>query len=119
MIPAIACLMLPFATNCSSYVRDVPRVVDVMQHPQRYSGKTLSVTGRVSNLDQWTSKDTGLTEEMFAVCDNGCIRVFIKAHSPIRNGQLVTVRGVYYQTYSVGRAAFHNEIEATEVLPRE
>lgn len=118
MIQTVLCLMLPFAGNCSDYVREVPKIADVERNRGHYTGRVLSVTGRVRNLDQWVSR-SGDDEQVFEVCDGGCIRVYMYAHSPIHNGELVTVRGPYYQTYHAGRNTYHNEIEATEVLPRE
>jgi hypothetical protein len=118
VIPALTCLLLPFAGQCSNFVREVPRIADVVQHRAHYSGKLLSVTGRVQTLDQWKSR-SGLEEELFSLCEDGCIRVYLPAHSPIRNGERVTVRGTYYEALHVGRATFYNELEGTEVLPRE
>lgn len=118
MIPALACVILPLLGGCSDFVRDTPGIAQVVQQRSKYRGKSISVTGRVQKLDQWTSK-LGRPEEIFSVCQDSCIRVYILAHSPIHNGQLVTVRGTYYDVYRAGRETFHNEIEGTEVLPRE
>ncbi len=118
MIPALTCLLLPFAGQCPQYVRYAARVSDVAAHRTKYNGENVSVTGRVQRLDQWTSR-TGVAEELFAICDDGCIRVYMQTHSPIRNGQLVTVRGTYYETFHAGRKTYYNELESTEVLPRE
>jgi len=119
MIPALACVALPLLNGCTDYVRDAPKIANVVAHQSAYDGKTVSVTGRVNHLDQWQSK-TGLLEELFTVCDGDtCIRIYMRARSAIHDGQLVTVRGTYYRTYRFGHSIFHNEIEATEVLPRE
>lgn len=118
MIPAFTCLLLPLFGGCSAYVRDVPAISAIEQHRAQYTGKAVSVTGRVANLDRWRSRN-GTAEEVFSLCDGGCVRVYMAAHSDIRNGQLVTVRGSYYQAYRVRRDTYFNEVEATEVLPRE
>lgn len=118
MIPALTCLLLPFLGECPGFVRDVPKIAYVVRHRAQYSGKLISVTGRVRNLDQWRSQ-SGDPLQIFRVCEAGCIRVFMYAHSPIRNGELVTVRGPYYQAYHVGPRTYYNEIEGTEVLARE
>lgn len=118
MIPAVFCLLLPFAGTCNDYVRNAPKISDVQQNRARYSGRVLSITGRVQKLDQWVSRGGG-NEELFEVCSDGCIRVFMDAHSPIHNGEMVTVRGQYYQAFRAGRKTYYNEMESTEVLPRE
>lgn len=118
MIPALTCLLLPIFADCSSYVRNVPPIADVVQRKAYYNGKVLSVTGRVVRLDQWTSKTAG-PSQIFSICNGGCIRVYMRAHSPIHNGELVTVSGPYYQSYRVGRSTYYNEIEGARVLPRE
>ena len=119
MIPALACIALPLLSGCPDYVRDAPKLPSLVAHQAAYNGKTVSVTGRVKRLDEWASK-TGLPEELFTICEGStCIRVYMRTHSAIHDGELVTVRGTYYQTYRFGRYTFHNEIEGTEVLPRE
>lgn len=118
MIPALTCLLLPIFANCSSYVRNVPPIADVVAREAYYDGKTITVTGRVVRLDQWTSKSTGQSE-VFSICQEQCVRVYMRAHSPIHNGELVTVSGEYYRAYRVGRRTYYNEIEGAEVLPRE
>lgn len=118
MTPALLCFLIPVAGGCGDFVRDVPPVSQLVQNQSAYNGHVLSVTGRVSKLQQWKSR-TGHIQEIFFVCDGGCVHVYMPAHSPIHEGQLVTVRGQYYKTYHVGRSTFYNEIEGTEVLPRQ
>jgi hypothetical protein len=118
MIPALTCLLLPFVGQCSDFVREVPTISAVVQHRAQYSGKNLSITGRVYRLDQWNSP-AGEPEQLFELCDHGCVRVYMRGRSAIQNGQLVTVRGAYYAAFRAGRHTYHNEIEGTEVLPRE
>ena len=118
MTPALLCLLIPIAGGCSDYVRDVPAITSIVQNQARYNGRRVSVTGRVSKLDRWTSHG-GYAEETFSLCDGSCVRVYMETHSSIHNGQLVTVRGQYYQAYAAGAKTFHNEIEGSEVLLRE
>lgn len=118
MIPQVVCLLLPIAGECPVLVRNVPKISAVMQRKAYYTGKTISVTGRVRSLDQWTLANHGQAE-LFAVCDGPCVQVFMRMRSPIHDGMLVTVSGQYYETYHAGRRAFHNEIEADHVVPRE
>lgn len=118
MIPALTCLLLPLASQCAGLVRETPRIADVVQHRSQYNGKAVRVTGRVQRLDRWTSS-SGLPEEVFLLCDDGCVRVYVRANSAIRNGALATVEGMYYAAYRAGRATYYNEVEGSEVLPRE
>lgn len=118
MIPAITCLLLPFLGNCPNFVRNVPQIAAVVQRKAYYNGKIISVTGRVSRLDQWTSGTEG-SSEVFSICAGECIRVYMRAHSRIHNGELVTVSGQYYQAYHAGRRTYYNEIEGVELLLRE
>ncbi len=118
MIPALTCLLLPYMTGCSAYVRDVPAISAVLQNRAHYTDKVISVTGHVRDFDEWRSH-RGRDQEFFAVCSGGCIHVFMYAHSPIRNGELVTVSGHYYQAFRTAHNVYRDEIEATQVLPRE
>lgn len=113
---SLFCLLLPFAGSCPAYVANVPAVSAVVRHQAAYSGKIIKVTGRVRRLEQWKARD-GRPEEVFSVCDNACVRVFMRAHSAIAEGQRVTVRGPYYQAYHVGKHTYYNEIEATSAFP--
>lgn len=118
MMPALLCFLVPIASGCDSFVRDVPSISAIVRDEARYSGRTVSVTGRVSKLDQWRSR-SGYDQEAFFVCEDGCVHVYMEERSPVHDGQLVTVTGEYFQSYRVGQHAFYNEIEGTEVSPRE
>lgn len=118
MIPALTCLLFPLGAQCGDFVRDAPSIANVAAHSAQYSGKILDVTGRVQHLDQWRSP-RGFSRQLFQLCDGSCVRVYVPAHSAIHNGELVTVRGTYYQTFHAARSTYHNELEGTEVLPRE
>jgi hypothetical protein len=118
MIQALTCFLFPFAAQCPAFVRDAPRIAQVVQRKAFYSGKAVTVSGRVSRLDQWTSPVYG-DEQFFWLCDGGCIRVYMRTRSPIHNGDLVTVSGEYYAAFHQYRHTYYNELEADEVLPRE
>ncbi|HKU66843.1 MAG TPA: hypothetical protein VJP85_03610 [Candidatus Baltobacteraceae bacterium] len=118
MIPALACLLLPFAGDCTALVRDVPQIAQLVRHREEYTGKEVSVTGRVRGLDQWISSD-GLAQQIFFLCEGSCVRVYMPAHSAIREGELVTVQGTYFRAFRTSRAVYYNEVEGTEVLPRD
>lgn len=117
MIQAL-CLLLPFAGQCGAYVEHAPAIAQVVAAPKRYRGEVIVVTGRVRDLDQWRSRN-GRDEEVFSVCADACVRVYMERRSPVHNGQLVTVSGPFYDLYRAGRSVYRNEIEATRVLPRE
>jgi hypothetical protein len=118
MIPALACLLFPLGAQCGDFVRDAPSIASVAAHRAQYNGRILDVTGRVQRLDQWRSR-RGRSQQVFQLCDGACVRVYMPAHSAIHNGQLVTVRGTYYESLHLDRSTYDNELEATEVLPRE
>lgn len=118
MIQALTCLLFPFAADCPAFVRDAPRIADLVQRKAFYSGKAITVTGRVSRLDRWTSPIDG-DQEFFWLCDHGCIRVYMRTRSPIHNGNLVTVSGQYFSAFRQYRHTYYNELEGGELLPRE
>lgn len=109
MIPAIACLLVPFLSGCPEYVEAVPSISALEQRPAQYSGAAVRVTGEVQRLEQLG----------FVLCRGGCVRVFMQARTPLRSGERVTVRGVYFREHTVGKKTYYNEIEATEIVPRE
>lgn len=118
MIHALTCLLFPFAADCPAFAREAPRIAQLVRQKPFYSGKAIVVTGRVGHLDQWTSAVYG-DEQLFWLCDQGCIRVYMRARSPIHNGDLVTVSGRYYAAFHQYRHTYYNEIEADELRPRE
>lgn len=119
MIPAIACVVLPVLSGCSAYVEYVPTVSALEAREAYFSGRPVEVTGEVRRLVQRRSRTSAQEYEVFVLCRGTCVRVFMRAHSSIRNSETVTVRGVYYERIAVGRDVYHNEIEAAEILPRD
>jgi hypothetical protein len=98
----------------------VAPVSHIIRNGAFYTGKTVSVTGRVKSLNQWRSRFGKFFYQTFFICQDGdCIHVFLESPSPLRPNALVSVRGPYYRAYRSAKTVSHNEIEATEVLARE
>lgn len=113
------CLALPLLGGCSGYVDYAPSIAVLEQRRAYFSRKSVRVTGEVRNLDQWRSPLSGRDYEVFMLCQDGCVRIYMQARSPLHAGERVSVRGVYYREHREGREVYYNEIVAAEILPRE
>jgi hypothetical protein len=120
MIGSLLCLLVPVLGGCTEYSEYVPAIAQVERNEQFYSGKRIDVIGRVEGLNQWSSRTGESVYQAFFVCNGPqCIHVLIESRMPVRGGELVAVRGRYFHEYRTARSVVHNEIEASEVLPRE
>lgn len=119
MIPAILCLAVPLLSGCSEYVESAPSIAVLEARRTYFSHKSVRVTGDVRKLSQWRSPLSGRSYEIFVLCQGGCVRVYMEAHSPIYAGERVTVRGIYYSEHREGRETYYNEIVAAEIVPRQ
>jgi hypothetical protein len=118
MIAALVCLLFPAAGRCPQYVERVPPISAVVAEKSAYDAQEIHLFGRVRSLEQWTSKKGPYRYEAFSVCDGrACVRVFMETFSPIRDGELVSVRGAYYADFRINDKSYPNEIEATEITP--
>ena len=117
MIAPLLCLLLPALDGCTRYADHVPSIAQIERDRQEYDGKTVDVSGRVHGLNQWHSRTAESFVQTFFICEQrDCIHVFVESHSPVRNGERVSVRGAYYREYRSRKSVFRNEIEASEVL---
>lgn len=119
MTPAILCLAVPLLSGCSEYVEYAPSIAVLEARRSYFSHRSVRVTGQARKLSQWRSPLSGRNYEIFVLCQGECVRVYMEAHSPIYDGERVTVRGVYYREHREGRETYYNEIVAAEIVPRQ
>ena len=91
-------------------------VEEILNKGDSYDGKTVSVTGTVSNL-KFGSIEVGnnYTTFMLASTSGGRIKVFTWGKLKLQAGQKVQVTGVYRKVSKAGARYFYNQIVASEV----
>jgi len=91
-------------------------VEEIMNKGDSYDGKTVSVTGTVSNL-KFGSIEVGnnYTTFMLASKFGGRIKIFAWGKLTLRPGQNVQVTGVYRKVSTAGRRYFYNQVVASDV----
>lgn len=120
MIGPLLCMLLPVLKGCSSFVDYVPTIAQVEADQRYFNGKTVHVTGRVKGIHQWQSQTGQDRYQVFYICEGRqCVHVFAQSRSSVRNGERVSARGPYFRAYRTAKIVYHNEIEATEILPSE
>lgn len=86
----------------------------LVQHPDQYDGKTVSVIGTITGYREHVSA-RGNPYTTFRLVDGGAVSVFIWKHQGLRDGIRVRVIGTFSKVRRVGRYTFFNEIEARRI----
>jgi len=91
-------------------------IEEIMNKGDSYEGRTVSVTGTVSNL-KFRALEVGnnYTTFMLASKSGGRIKVFSWGKLALKAGQKVQVTGVYRKASKVGPRYFYNQIVASDV----
>lgn len=80
----------------------------LVANPASYDGKTVTVTGTVSNVQ--TSSTMAGKVTGFQLCDSKCIVVIDKTNQSRSSGATATVTGVFHTTFSGPRRSFKNAV---------
>ncbi len=91
-------------------------IEEITNKGDSYDGRTVSVTGTVSNL-KFRALEVGnnYTTFMLASKSGGRIKVFTWGKLTLKAGQKVQVTGVYRKVSNAGPRYFYNQIVASEV----
>ena len=91
-------------------------VEEIMNKTDSYEGKTVSLTGTVSNL-KFGSIEVGksYTTFMLASKTGGRIKIFAWGKLTLKAGQNVQVAGVFRKVSAAGNRYFYNQIVASDV----
>ena len=94
-------------------------IARILARPEAYHEKHLALIGRVRNLRQKFSR-RGNPYTLFRLDDGqASLKVYLRGHPPIQEGQWVRVEGVFYAVKQVGRLKFYNELTAQRIEPVE
>ncbi len=94
-------------------------IARILAHPEAYHEQHLRLTGRVEHLRQKFSR-RGNPYTLFRLNDGvASLKVYLRGHPPLREGQWVRVEGVFYAVKRVGNLRFYNELTAQHVEPLE
>ena len=118
MIHAFTCLLFPLFARCGPFIDYPATASEIMHNPAYYSGRPVVVTGRVHDLRQFRGISMGTPAETFLLCDGTCVHVFRREHTPVGEGDRVSVRGVFLTLQHIGRMVLRYDIEAAEISPR-
>jgi hypothetical protein len=80
----------------------------IVATPSTYDGKTVTVTGKVSNF-QTSSTMMGKVAG-FQLCDSKCIVVIDQTDQSRSNGASATVTGTFHVTFKGPRKTFNNAL---------
>ena len=91
-------------------------VQEIIANPDRYDGQEVSIQGKATKIKAKTSKK-GNEYTTFTLRDESGkgMSIFTYGHLPIRDGQKVTVTGIYQKVKKVGKYTFYNEVEARDI----
>jgi hypothetical protein len=118
MIHAIACLLFPLLGGCSPYVDYAAGPSNLLLRPGYYAGHPVIVTGKVDRLRALRGASFGTAAETFYLCDGKCVQVFMREHTPMFEGERVSVRGFFSERQRIGSLLLRDNIEASEIFPR-
>jgi hypothetical protein len=97
-----------------SVAQPIVTVSAILQHPDQYDGKVVSVAGTITTYREHVSAK-GNPYTTFRLEDGGSISVFAWKHQGLKNGLRVRATGTFAATKRVGQYIFHNEIEAQQI----
>lgn len=80
----------------------------IVASPGSYDGKTVSVTGKVTNFQ--TSSTMMGTVAGFQLCDSKCVVVIDQTNRARTNGSTATVTGTFHTTFKGPRKTFNNAV---------
>jgi len=80
----------------------------IVASPSTYDGKTVTVTGKVSNFQ--TSSTMMGTVAGFQLCDSKCVVVIDKTNQSRTNGSSATVTGTFHVSFSGPKKTFKNAV---------
>ncbi len=118
MIHALACLLFPLWGACSPFIDYTAAPKALMLNPAYYAGHPVIVTGNVDRLRRLRGASFGTSAETFYLCNGTCIQVFMREHTPMYEGERVSVRGLFLITQRVGWLSLHDYVDASEIFPR-
>ena len=92
-------------------------VTEITKNPAAFDQKTVTVTGTAEDISSRTSR-RGNPYTTLRLSDQGeAVKVFTFGTPAIREGQRVEVRGVFQRVKQVEQYTFHDEIDASSVVP--
>ena len=92
-------------------------VAEIAKNAAAFDQRAVTVEGVASEVVHRTSR-RGNPYMTFRLSDQGeAVKVFTFGTPAIREGQRVEVRGVFQRVKQVGQYTFHDEIDASSVVP--
>jgi len=91
-------------------------VQEIISNPDKYDGQEVTVPGKAFKVRPRTSKRGNEYTTLLLTTGHGReLNIFAWGRLPIREGQTITVTGIYLKVKRVGKHTFYNEIEAKEI----
>ena len=105
----------PFVPGQKPIKEELSPIAEILLNAEDFDGKEVTIKGTVSQL-QLRVSSRGNPYTLFRLRDRGgSIRVYTRGHPDIREGNTVTVKGIFNRVRRVGKYTFNNEIEAIEL----
>jgi len=113
-LPLLATLLI-FLVAVSAQAKITASVAEIVQNPDRYDGKVVTVSGTIASYRERVSA-RGNPYTTFRLVDAGVsVAVFAWKHHGLWDGLRVRATGVFQKIRRVGRYTFYNEIEAQRI----
>lgn len=111
----LAAMTLTCLVVSAAQARQSLTVQDLVQNPDQYDGKVVTVVGTIAGYREGAS-DSGHTYTVFRLTDGDAfVTVFIWNKFRFGNGDRVRVRGAFTKAKSVGTVTLGNEIQAHRI----
>lgn len=105
----------PFIPGQKPIKGELSPIAKILLNAEDFDGKEVTIKGTVSQF-QIRVSSRGNPYSLFRLRDSGgSIKVYTRGHPDIREGNTVTVKGIFNRVRRVGKYTFYNEIEAIEV----
>lgn len=94
--------------SCVALAADALAPSAIVASPSTYDGKSVTVTGTVSNFQ--TSKTMMGSVAGYQLCDAQCVVVIDETNTTQTNGSSATVTGTFHATFKAPRKTFTNAV---------
>jgi lipocalin len=95
-------------TSSVAFAADAVAPSAIVASPSTYDGKSVTVTGTVSNFQ--TSQTMMGTVAGYQLCDSKCVVVIDETNQAQTNGSSATITGTFHATFKAPRKTFTNAV---------
>jgi hypothetical protein len=115
---AAAMIFVALAWTAIAYAAEI-NVCEIVAKPANFDHKTITLQGTATAVKETTSRRGNDYTTFKLQGPNGCgaVDIFTWGHPTLANGDHIQVDGVFETEHHQGHYTFHNEVQATKVMP--